>query len=66
MNKKLLNEISMPNMQMTLYYDEIYSSGLDRTARFPVDRYAKIAKKIREEDKEALIELKVPRLAKRE
>ena len=56
----------MPNMQMTLYYDEIYSSGLDRTARFPVDRYAKIAEKIREEDREALIELKVPRLAKRE
>ena len=66
MNKKVLDEISMPNMQMTLYYDEIYSSGLDRTARFPVDRYAKIAEKVREEDREALIELKVPRLAKRE
>ena len=49
MNKKESNEISMPNRQMTLYYDEIYSSGLDQAARFPVDRYAKIAEKISEE-----------------
>ncbi len=59
-------EISVPSMTMTLFYDEIYSSGLDRTARFPVDRYSMIADKIREEDGDGLIELKQPRLAKRE
>ena len=59
-------EISVPSSRMTLFYDEIYSSGLDRTARFPVDRYSMIAQKIREEDGEGLIELKQPRLAKRE
>ena len=51
---------------MSLFYDEIYSSGLDRTARFPVDRYSQIAKKISEENENGLIELKKPRLAKRE
>ena len=58
-------EISVPSSRMILFYDEIYSSGLDRTARFPVDRYSMIAQKIREEDGEGLIELKQPRLAKR-
>ena len=52
--------------RMTLFYDEIYSSGLDRTARFPVDRYSRIAERIRAEDKDGLIEIKSPRLAKRE
>ena len=51
---------------MSLFYDEIYSSGLDRTARFPVDRYSRIAKKISEGNENGLIELKKPRLAKRE
>jgi acetoin utilization deacetylase AcuC-like enzyme len=59
-------EISVPSSRMTLFYDEIYSSGLDRTARFPVDRYSMIAQKITEEDGEGLIQLKQPRLAKRE
>ena len=59
-------EISVPSSRMTLFYDEIYSSGLDRTARFPVDRYSMIAQKITEEDRDGLIELKQPRLAKRE
>ena len=30
----------------TLFYDEIYSSGLDSSARFPVDRYAKVYEKL--------------------
>ena len=33
---------------------------------FPVDRYSQIAKKISEENENGLIELKKPRLAKRE
>jgi acetoin utilization deacetylase AcuC-like enzyme len=51
---------------MCLFYDEIYSSGLDRTARFPVDRYSRIAERIKEKDDEGLIELRKPRLATRE
>jgi len=51
---------------MTLFYHEIYSSGLDRTARFPVDRYSRIAENIRLRDKDGLIEIKSPRLAQRE
>jgi len=39
-------------MGMTLFYDEIYSSGLDRTARFPVDRYSLIADRIQRFDKD--------------
>ena len=42
---------------MTLFYDEIYSEGLDRTARFPVDRYSRIAENIRLRDKDGLIEM---------
>ncbi len=53
-------------MGMTLFYDEIYSSGLDRTARFPVDRYSLIADRIQRFDKDQLIEIKQPRLARRE
>lgn len=51
---------------MVLYYDEIYSSGLDRTARFPVDRYRRIAEQLRRDDVEGLIQIKKPRLATRE
>lgn len=59
-------ENSVPSMHMSLYYDEIYSSGLDRTARFPVDRYSRIAQMIRDEDPHGLIKMKQPRLATRE
>ncbi len=58
-----MNEISAPSVFMTLFYDEIYSTGLDRTARFPVDRYSLVAEKIKNKDKEGFIELKKPRLA---
>jgi len=51
---------------MTLFYDEIYSSGLDPTARFPVDRYSLLADQIKRMDAEGGIELKKPRLAERE
>ena len=56
----------VPSMRKSLFYDDIYSSGLDRTARFPVDRYSRIAEKIQEMDTDRLIELKKPRLAHRE
>ena len=61
---KIENRVSPRSM--TLYYDEIYSSGLDRTARFPIDRYSRIADKIQQVDTQKLIELKQPRLAQRE
>ena len=59
-------ETSMPSMCMTLFYDEIYSSGLDPAARFPVDRYSLLADQIKRMDAEGGIELKKPRLAERE
>ncbi len=60
------HENSLPSTSMVLYYDEIYSSGLDRTARFPVDRYRRIAEQLRRDDVEGLIQIKKPRLATRE
>ena len=56
----------MPNHQFPLYYHEIYSSGLDRTARFPVDRYQLLAQKLSALDDENLISWQIPRLAKKE
>jgi acetoin utilization deacetylase AcuC-like enzyme len=56
----------VPNYQFPLYYHEIYSSGLDRTARFPVDRYQLLAQKLSALDDENLISWQIPRLAKKE
>ena len=52
--------------QLTLFYDEIYSSGLDPTARFPVDRYKKLYEQLKELDVENRINWKRPRLAEKE
>ena len=49
-----------------LYYHRLYSDGLDRTARFPVDRYRLLAQKIASLDTDNRIKIKVPRLATRE
>lgn len=56
----------MPNHQFPLYFHEIYSSGLDRTARFPVDRYKLLAKKLSESDEKKLFSWQTPRLAKKQ
>ena len=56
----------MPNHQFPLYFHEIYSSGLDPSARFPVDRYQLLADKLREIDDAGLISWQTPRLASRE
>ena len=53
----------MPNPPFTLFFDEIYSSGLDPSARFPVDRYAKLHERLVEADEKRLIGWKTPRLA---
>ena len=53
----------MPNHQFPLYFHEIYSSGLDRMARFPVDRYQLLAKKLSESDEKKLLSWQTPRLA---
>ena len=53
----------MPNHQFPLYFHEIYSSGLDRTARFPVDRYQLLAKKLSESDEKKLLSWQTPKLA---
>lgn len=53
----------MPNHQFPLYFHEIYSSGLDRTARFPVDRYQLLAKKLSVSDEKKLLSWQTPRLA---
>lgn len=66
MDNTSMYEFSVPSRSMTLFYDEIYTSGLDRTARFPVDRYSRIAEKISCEDTAGLIELRSPRMAFRE
>tara|TARA_Y100000588_G_scaffold373411_1_gene447219 strand:+ start:948 stop:1937 length:990 start_codon:yes stop_codon:yes gene_type:complete len=52
--------------QFTLFYDEIYSSGLDPRARFPVDRYKKLYERLKELDVENRINWKRPRLAEKE
>jgi len=53
----------VPNHKFPLYFHEIYSSGLDRTARFPVDRYQLLAKKLSESDEKKLLSWQTPRLA---
>jgi len=53
----------VPNHQFPLYFHEIYSSGLDRMARFPVDRYQLLAKKLSESDEKKLLSWQTPRLA---
>ena len=49
-----------------LYYHSLYSDGLDRTARFPVDRYRLLAERLGMLDQSGQIMIKVPRLATRE
>ncbi len=49
-----------------LYYHPLYSDGLDRTARFPVDRYRLLAERLRQLDQFGEIIIKEPRLATRE
>ena len=49
-----------------LYYHPLYSDGLDRTARFPVDRYRLLAQRLRNLDGSGQIMVKEPRLATRE
>ena len=49
-----------------LYYHSLYSGGLDRTARFPVDRYCLLAQRLEKLDISGQITIKVPRLATRE
>ena len=50
----------------SLYYHPLYSDGLDRTARFPVDRYRLLAEKISLLNNENNIQIKEPRLATRD
>ena len=50
----------------SLYYHSLYSDGLDRTARFPVDRYRLLAEKISLLNNENNIQIKEPRLATRD
>lgn len=50
----------------SLFYHPLYSDGLDRTARFPVDRYRLLSEKISRLDVENKIHIKEPRLAKKE
>lgn len=54
----------VPNIKFTLFYDEIYSSGLNKSARFPVNRYLKLRNKLVELDVEKLICWKRPKMAK--
>ncbi|MBT5916395.1 MAG: histone deacetylase, partial [Opitutae bacterium] len=50
----------------SLYYHPLYSDGLDRTARFPVDRYRLLAEKISLLNSENNIRITEPRLATRD
>ena len=52
--------------KFSLYYHPLYSDGLDRTARFPVDRYRLLAEQLPSLDIEQNIQIKEPRLANRE
>ena len=60
-----LSAKSVPNLPFTLFFDEIYSNGLDSSARFPVDRYAKLHQSLTEADTKELIAWKKPRLAEK-
>lgn len=51
---------------MNVYYDTIYSSGLDPAANFPVERYLKIHQSLKGRDDQSLIRWKTPRLASSE
>ena len=51
--------------KFSLYYHPLYSDGLDRTARFPVDRYRLLAEQLQRLDIEQDIQIKEPRLANR-
>lgn len=53
----------MPDPEFTLYYDEIYSSGLDPSARFPVSRYQKLYHKLKHLDRDQSIHWECPDLA---
>ena len=56
----------MPSNHFPIYFHNIYSSGLDRTARFPVDRYQLLANNLTESDERNLISWQTPRLATRQ
>ena len=49
-----------------LYYHPLYSEGLHRSARFPVDRYRLLADRLSVLDLDGKIHSKLPRLATRE
>lgn len=50
---------------LPLYYHPIYSSGIDRKANFPRERYSLLAEQIRTWHCQQLIELRIPRRATR-
>ena len=54
----------MPDIDFTLYYHEIYSSGLDPSARFPVSRYELLHQRLLREDRGGLIRWKTPEKAR--
>ena len=56
----------MPEIQFNLFYDEIYSCGLDENARFPINRYSKLHQKLCELDLLKKILWRGPRLATRD
>ena len=43
-----------------LYYHPLYSEGLDRSARFPVDRYRLLADRLSFLDLDGKIDMKLP------
>lgn len=51
-------------MSLHLFYDEIYSSGLDEKARFPRCRYARIRRRLLQLDVEERIRWRSPSLVK--
>ena len=64
--RKNRNRMIFPMSSFPLYYHSLYSDGLDRTARFPVDRYRLLAERLGMLDQSGQIMIKVPRLATRE
>jgi acetoin utilization deacetylase AcuC-like enzyme len=48
---------------LKIYYDNIYSDGLDPEAHFPVDRYIKTYEAIKKTDQQSLIDWRSPRCA---
>ena len=56
-----MNQDSMHNQKLPIWYHDLYTNGIDVKARFPRDRYEKLLTRLKQSESWDYIEIKSPR-----